>query len=375
VRPESPTRRDRLARVGVRVVAVLLSTIVGLGLAELLVGAVRGWAFPYLNIFVADPDYGVRLEPNAVTAVRSREGRVTDIRTNARGFRGDDWSPALTGAPVPGRVLLLGDSQVFAYGVEEEDGVAARLEAALGAGAEVLDAATPTWGPPEYARVAAELAPVYRPEVVVFVANVANDWLEAHIPNVRRTTARDGWASYRRPDVPVEPDSAVHRWLFGRSHLVYAVRALLSGVSGDPPAGAVSARRLLSNLTNMTKRDGAYRTRLTRHVAAVRDACASLGCRVVVAVLPLDLQVDAGEWAKYRDTPEDLGALDVLARDLLADAADLGVPGVDLRPVLVRASPGAFLPDDYHLAPRGHAAVAAALATLVAAPAAGAPAP
>ena len=359
----APRTRPRLA---VRLLALTLSTVAGLGLAELVVGAARGWAFPYLNLYVADDDYGVRLEADASTHVRSREGRITAIRTNALGFRGPDWAPAVSDAPVPGRVLLLGDSQAFGYNVAEDDGMAAHLAAALGPGAEVLDAATPTWGPPEYLRALAELGPVYRPEVVVVVMNLANDWLEANIPNRRRSTAKDGWVAYRRPDEPAPEPNALRTFFLGRSHLVYAVRALIAGASDAPPTDAVTARRLLDNLTTIARPDGAYRSRLGRYATAARERCEALGCRVVIAVLPLDVMVDPREWAKYGDTPTDLSPLAQLGPALVADAHAAGVSAVDLTPALVAASPGAFLPDDYHLAPAGHAAVAAAVASVLA---------
>ncbi len=110
--------------------------------AELVVGVPRGWSFPYVNLYEADSDYGVRLEADAHTSLRSRQGRVTDIDTNALGFRGGAWTPAglEADAPVPGRVLQLGDSQAFGNGVDHPLGT--RLAAHLDA--EVLNTATPT---------------------------------------------------------------------------------------------------------------------------------------------------------------------------------------------------------------------------------------
>ena len=119
-----------------------------------------------------------------------------EVRTNALGFRGPAWDEAETAGRA---VLLLGDSQMFGYGVDEADALAARLSERLQR--PVLNAAVPTWGPTEYARAAEDLVPRYRPAHVVFVANLANDWVEAHVPNTRRMTARDGWAR-RAPGPP-----------------------------------------------------------------------------------------------------------------------------------------------------------------------------
>ena len=101
------------------------SLILSLGAAELLASTVHRGAFPYLNLFQADPQYGVRLIPNATTRVRSREGRITEIATNSLGFRGPQWTQG--SAPV----LLLGDSQMFGYGVPHADGTGPQLERAF----------------------------------------------------------------------------------------------------------------------------------------------------------------------------------------------------------------------------------------------------
>jgi lysophospholipase L1-like esterase len=351
----APVRRLRRLLAGIAIFALFGG--LGLGASELAVGAVRGFAFPYLNLFRSDAVYGVRLAPHAATRTRSREGRVTRVRTNALGFRGPEWTPAT--APVKGRVLLLGDSQVFGYGVDEAEAMAARL--ASRTGGEVLNAAVPTWGPTEYARAAAELVPRYRPEHVVFVGNVANDWFEAKVPNTRRTAARDGWATRAVARAPAR-DFPGRAGLMSRSQLVFLARSLATVVRARGLPKNLAAEHLARQAGRVRARDGGFFTPLAKHVQRTRDVCARYGCRVTVAALPLDVMVDAREQDKYASPPRDLRAAQRLLDDLLLDSTRLGVHALNLHPVLVDASPGAFLPDDYHLSPRGHDAVAAALA-------------
>lgn len=357
----SPSRRAK-------VILVLLSLAMGLVAAEAIASNVRGHAFPFLNVFIADATYGVRLDAGAETATRSRDGRISEVRINAQGFRGGDWTPAENPKPVAGRVLLLGDSQMFGYGVDEGDSQIGRLPAALGPGHEVLDAAVPTWGPPEYARIVDELAPTYRPAVVVFVANVANDWFEAKVDNARRTTARDGWAAYNLVGTSEPTEFPGRRFVFGRSHLVLGVREIMAFGSRQaaPPQATSAAARLADQLKYLIRTDAPHRSRITRHLLAARDACERWGCRVVTVTLPLDVQVHASEWAKYSDAPIDLGRVRALAGIYLEEARTHGVPALDLFEPLAAASPGAFLPDDYHLSPAGHRAVAEAIAPLIA---------
>jgi hypothetical protein len=345
-----------------KVTVSLISTCLALMAAELVAGMVHGHAFPYLNIYQADSDFGVVLERDGDTGIRSREGRITEITTNAQGFRGDDWTPAPTNKVVPGRILLLGDSQMFGYGVEFNQTLATELPRALGHDVSVLNAAVPTWGPPEYVKACQQLVPTYRPQYVLFVANVANDWFEARIPNTRRTTAQDGWAAHRLHDFQQASGFPFRSFLMGKSHLVYAIRQWRRKASGPPPATAVSAERLMKNLPQLIRRDGPYRSRITRHLLAARSLCKKHGCEVIALTLPLDVQAHASEWKKYGNKPVDLTHLASLAATFRWEAQQKGFRTIDLLSPLKAASPGAFLPDDYHLSPHGHRVIAQVVA-------------
>jgi hypothetical protein len=347
-------RNPWFTRLGLALASVCASLMVG----ELAAANLHDHAYPFLNIFVADPRYGVRLRASVSTRVRSRMGRVTEIRTNRQGFRGTDWLEAEPGNVVAGRVLVLGDSQVLGLGVDEEHTFTARLSIA-----ESLNSGVPTWGPTEFNLAAEDLVPRYRPEQVVIVANLANDWFEATVLNHRRTTARDGWSA-RVTSTQIPPRSFPGReFTLGASHLVLAVRELFHHVTAPRTLPADSAMRLLRNLSELAANDGPYRSRITRHVLATQRTCRLWSCKVTVLVLPMDLQVHEAEWHKYRSQPVDLSATARLTADLLADAREHGFAAVDLLPALQAASFGAFLEDDYHLSPKGHGVVAHVLRT------------
>lgn len=340
--------------------------LAALGLTFALLGAeamarlADGGAFPFLDIYETDGRYGVRLAADATTRVRSRGGNVTTVTINALGFRAS--ASAASAAPPP-EVLLLGDSMVFGYGVDDQDTMAARLTER---GVPALAVAVPSWGPEESARAAEALVPELAPRAVVFFAHLGNDWLEADVPNAERSEARDGWLVRRRKREPAE-SSALSSLLAG-SHLWFALRSvdarLISRTASgrEPTLGAPAAEQMLVDLQALGAARPPHRSRLTRHLARVREACAGR-CAVVVAVLPMDVQVDPSAWAKYRRAPRDLSPLDRLGAALLADAGDL--PQVDLASALRKASPGAFLADDPHLSARGHLVVADALLPLL----------
>lgn len=372
----TPPSRPR-PPLAARLAALSIGLVLALGLGELIATWGMDGAYPTLNLYVPDPVYGVRLEACAETRVASPLGTLTDYRSNADGFRGRDlpappvaaWllqalgplglgSPAA--APVPGRWLIVGDSQVMGWGVPEEATFAARLAAS--GEAEVLAVGLPTWGPSEYALAVAELVPRLRPERVLVVLNTTNDWVEAPVPNLRRTTARDGWARNvdAAPDASgsAEDSAGLLRWLKGRSHLVLALR-----LAFDPPRPKTLPSRLplrlFDELARLAAPSPPHRSKVTPHLLAAREVTRRYGAELVPVVIPMDIEVDPQAWAKYGLPPRDPRPLRALSEALVAD-----LPATrDLHAALSGPPPGVgfFLPDDDHLSVDGHLAIARAL--------------
>jgi hypothetical protein len=468
------------------------SALVSLGAGELAFRFADDGAFPHLNVYEADAALGARLRPGATERVSFLGNPVTDVRINGAGFRGADWSP-----PAAGEVVMVGDSQVFGLGVEENETIAAGLAAATGR--SVLNAGVPTYGPEEYLAVIARLLQERKPAMVVLVVNASNDFFEIGKPNRDRHRVWDGWAVRAETMPQAVTDFPGRSWLFGQSHLVFALRRSLyvppEGLGGGlpsegnlddlvgstaPSAGAApsvsvagemgdaAARRARAHAWLVSMRylygDGSgvedlalqalarhnqpgdivfegnaesarsvpvtaellrraaavrasavddarkwvaahpdhpraaeVRASLTAYdegqavaerlaaevdvvgsepssllgptVLAARDLCAAAGAELVVAALPLDVQVSSEEWAKYGAEPRDMGPTRALLSELVAVATRAGVRAVDLTDPLAAAEPGAFLDGDLHLSPKGTRAVAGALAATLGAPA------
>lgn len=203
------------------VAKVVLGLALGVGLAEVVFSQRDAGAFPHLNLYVADEALGVKLQPNARMKLRVADTNpVTTVRTNAQGFRGDDWP-----APTPGELLVVGDSQVFGLGVEEGETFSARLSELLGV--PVLNAGVPTYGPREYTAVVEEVLRARRPATVVYVMNLSNDLFEVDRPNKDRHAVWDGWAVRTETAPEAVTDFPFRRALMSRSHLVFALRRLL----------------------------------------------------------------------------------------------------------------------------------------------------
>lgn len=179
-------------------------------------------AFPHLNGYVSDAHLGVRLRPGASQRLAVGENNpITFVRVNRGGLRGADLPP-----PTDGEVLVVGDSQVFGLGVEEQETASAELGRILG-GPVVINAGVPTYGPPEYNAVVQQMLSQRRVTTVVYVVNLIDDLFEAAHPNAERHTVWNGW-SVRKETAP----RTITRFpgrdiLFGRSHLVNALRSWL----------------------------------------------------------------------------------------------------------------------------------------------------
>ena len=176
-------------------------------------------AFPHVNFYVPDAALGVRLEPSATMGFKFRDNPRTTIHVNAQGYRGSDW-PALT--ETDDEIVVLGDSQVFGLGVDDDETFSALL--ANHTGRPVLNAGIPTYGPPEYYALAEEVLEQRHPTTVVVVLNFLNDPFELGRPNRDRHAVWDGWA-VRAENAPgwtlAFPG---RRWLMSQSHAMFALR-------------------------------------------------------------------------------------------------------------------------------------------------------
>ncbi|MGE3459626.1 MAG: hypothetical protein AB7O24_31225 [Kofleriaceae bacterium] len=144
--------------------------------------------------------------------------------------------------------------------------------------------------------------------------------------------------------------------------------------TGDAKEALASFEARDQALAKLTKLDveklqAALDPPLGAYIRDVKQLVEAGGARLVVLILPIDVQVSADEWKKYGATPIDMEPSKVLTKELVELCRTLGLSALDATPVLASAEPGAFLDKDIHMTPKGHAAVAAALAkTLAEAP-------
>lgn len=199
---------------------ILLGLCAGLALSEVAFCVRDGGAFPRLNVYQSDSEFGVKLVPGASERLRVGSNPITDVHINSAGFRGPELPPADAAA-----VLVTGDSQTFGLGVEESETFSARLSALIQK--PVINAGIPTYGPPEFEKLIDKLLGERKIDTVIYTVNLVNDAFEATRPNAERHAVWDGWA-VRKETAPASVTEFPGRsWLFRRSHAMFALRRLL----------------------------------------------------------------------------------------------------------------------------------------------------
>jgi hypothetical protein len=216
--PPPPKAKQSLGRrVLKNALRAAAGVAVGLVIAEVAFWVRDGGAFPHLNVYVEDPKLGVRLRPGAEERVRFAGNPPTSVRVNSEGYRGAEWP-----APKDDEIVVVGDSQAFGLGVEENETFSASLAQSMNV--TVRNLGVPTYGPPEYNAILEEQLAKRKAKTVVYLVNVSNDFFEAARPNTTRHAVWDGWAVRRETAPATIRDFPGRSWLYGRSHAFYALR-------------------------------------------------------------------------------------------------------------------------------------------------------
>jgi lysophospholipase L1-like esterase len=348
--------------------AVTLEALLRIEARGLSVAALGPWEErrPWEAIRQAGPDGIKRPVPSGRAEWRLQPWhRPVEYRLDEHGFRLGRGAASFAGGqasmPAACRVLAVGDSHTFGYGVPAEHawpGVVAtmvtRVTVANGALCGSGIPAEQAWLPDAIAAA--------RPHVVVLAVTP--------------------WSLREDPEPP-----ALHaldpRWprvdaYFRRLTRLSAVADRLSRVAlprsaallGWPPPASV-----LWELVPLLEPPAAFRARwrgVERRLAHMVRDVRRTGATPIVLFIPLDVQVSEARNALYRggrlpyrthgfvdrDYTRDGRYTDVLART----AVRLDVQLVDATPFLRATAPEGFLSDSYHLSPAGHSHVAALIA-------------
>jgi len=165
---------------GILLVAILLGEFAALEAGLRVFGQAEA-ASAFQSLFIPDSRIGYRLRPGAAIRYSTAEFS-TDVAINANGVRDD----AIIGPKADGerRVLILGDSYVFAVQVPFRNTFGEQLESQLNASDNgsrwrVINGGVQGYGPVEEWLFYRNIAWEFQPDIVLIVVSVANDAIEA----------------------------------------------------------------------------------------------------------------------------------------------------------------------------------------------------
>jgi lysophospholipase L1-like esterase len=232
-------------------------------------------------------------------------------RINAEGFR--DRPRARPKPAGVYRVIVLGDSIAFGYGVSSEDAFPARLERGLARAGptpriEVLNFGVNGYNPYNEAALVEQLAPVYGPDLVLvqFCVNDLNDPTLHFDASTAQTLGALPALAFPNPGarLPPAPEHGAARRACAPQDLCARMRALLRRAWPAFDAATVAA--------TFAPRDGAEHvvewSWLRERYAGIAATAASRGARFGVIVFPYAGQLERGDAALAQPELARLGA-------------------------------------------------------------------
>jgi hypothetical protein len=371
-RPTEPLARR--ARAALANVALLVASVV----VVLLVAEAGTRLFSPIGpaLLVTDPVIGKRFVPGYAGSVFVDEaGREVFLRFNHEGFRGPDWP--LVKPPGTRRLAVVGDSMIAAVAVDEEKTLVRRLGDLLGTGVEVLNFGVSSSSTGQELLLYRRLVAAYRPDTVVLVFFVGNDFADnssrlTRAPRVYFDLNEDG--ALRLESVPAAP-GAVTRWLNLHSRFyVWQKRALrrLRG-QGRSLAGGLEPVQRVFEVSDDPDLAHAWAL-LEALLRQFKTDVEADGSRFLLVVIPSADQVHDDLWAQLETQAAANGLTldrDLPERRLDSIARSAGIDLVDLTPVFRQATAGRpsddpgslYLLGRYHLSDEGQRLAAEVLAS------------
>lgn len=313
----------------------------------------------FQSLFMQDPAVGHRLRPNA-RALYTTVEFSTDLAINAQGVRDDQ--PIGPKAPDERRIVVLGDSLVFSVQVPLVETFCKRLEARLNAANDgrrwrVINAGVQGYGPVQEWFFFDRVAAAFEADIVLTVAYVANDAIEAH------DTER--WLEAGQPVRANEGAVGRLRQVVRSSIVLQLVRLRWTQLRGRFVTPA--PERPLSTYLATPPQEVLNGLAVSRQAfARIADRARGAGARPALVLMPARFQTNDDDYGRLAETVRQSGG--ELVRHAATDRfraalAPLGLPTLDLLPALERQPDrtGLFFQRNAHLTPRGHDVVAGAL--------------
>jgi len=208
--PGSDPPKSTAPRRGFRAVAIPLAILVSLLVSEVGVRVYLGNRFvpgpdlgrPQNVLGEFDSDLGWRIRPSLSTRIVFH-GQGLHVETDSRGFRSPEIPEPRTAGTF--RILVLGDSEAWGWGVDQGEDFSARLPDLMGDGVEVFNTAVPGYSTDQQLWTLEKWGPRLRPDLVLLAVTgndpIGNRLTLAHVMVKPRYERRDdgAWALVNHP--------------------------------------------------------------------------------------------------------------------------------------------------------------------------------
>ena len=257
---------------------------------------------------------------------------------------------------------MLGDSLVLSVQVPLAETFGKRLEARLnGAGDgkrwRVINGGVQGYGPVQEWFFYDRIASAFSADIVLVVAFVGNDAIEAH--------DTEHWLTAGQPVGGTEPVVSGLRRIVRSSVVLQLVRRRWDQLRGRLATAA--PERPLSSYLATPPPEVAHGLDVSRQAfGRIADRARAAGARPAIVLMPARFQTDDGDYGRLAEIVRQSGGTlvrDAATERFAAALSPLGVPMLDLLPILARQPERSelFFQRNVHLTPRGHEVVASAL--------------
>lgn len=350
---------------------LLVQVILGLGLlAVVLEPAIRILRPQDLVMrgekpfFPGDPDLQFAIRPNAEKVLARRDFRIT-IHSNALGYRDPDRGPK--GGAF--RILALGDSFTFGWGVEREDTFEARMErlhadAGTGPPLEVINAGVPGYNLYQSVLALEKKGWKVDPDIVLFGAFVQNDFSANLTTEEWIARKKSGKKKEDKPALAawLEANSQAWVWLRTRYKSSYRLQRTWYKITRVfKPEKERHRYRSLMVFREPFSEEMKREWRLTEKLLLrLRDDVRARGRRLLIVLFPPELQTKRERWKKdIRKIDLEGSSFDIEKpnKRLAAFCRANGISLLDLLPVFrasVDAGQELYLTSDHHWNAEGH---------------------
>ncbi len=316
----------------------------------------------FQSLFITESQVGYRLRPGATIRYWTSEFD-TELAINAQGVRDDDAiGPKAEGER---RVLILGDSYVFAVQVPFRDTMGERLEAHLnesGTGSRwrVINGGVQGYGPVEQWLFYRHVAAQFDPDIVLVLVSVGNDAIEAF--DARATLAAGGITQGNETARPRSPLRDIVR-----SSVVLQIVRQRADQLRARVSNAVAERPLAIYLEDPPAMVGEGITIATHAFGRIAEEAQQHGAAAAFVLMPARFETNDAEFERVSAAATGMGR--VVKRHAATERfssalTPLGYPILNLLPVFASTRDVSTLHfvRNSHLTARGHQVAADAIA-------------